>query len=132
MKIKEDYRYQFIGFETIETGKYTKRSIIGGLGLLGTNGDSFLEIPITKVVGTVFDKKLGTVKHTEIEKTDGFIHGYSGDCPKPPLKTIQTIKRKWLEIKKTAKRFSECRHSSCLSRAVAKLDDMKVAVKKKK
>jgi hypothetical protein len=68
MKKKEEYRYQFIDFETVETGKFRKmEDLFSGFTGLGSSSVGLSKVPVTKVVAVVFDKKLGKVKYTEIE-----------------------------------------------------------------
>ena len=62
-RIIKEYRYQFIKFEDIETGKFRN---LGALGL-GCSASS-MKIPITEEVAVVFDKKLGIIKHTKIKR----------------------------------------------------------------
>lgn len=68
-KEKREYRYQFLGYEEVGTGKFVK-SPIYGLGLpLGVNlplSEHLIEMK--KKVAMVFDKVNGVVRQTEIEK----------------------------------------------------------------
>jgi len=72
---KEDYRYQFLRFETVGTKRYVvpKRDKVNPdnledalhTGLASLDGQPY---EITKEVAVVFDKKLGVVKQVNIKE----------------------------------------------------------------
>lgn len=72
MKVKEEYRYQFLRFETIETGKYLvnknrkSNNLSSGLDVLSNLENTVRSI--TKEIAVIFDKKLGEVKQVDIKK----------------------------------------------------------------
>jgi len=72
-KIKEEYRYQFLRFETVGTGKYVvpKRKKIEdtsfGIGSV-LAGLTPAPYEIEEEVAVVFDKNTGKVKQTKIDK----------------------------------------------------------------
>lgn len=68
-KQKEEYRYQFLRFQTVDTGKYlVKKNEFEGVGLGAMLKGYSYRIPVKKEVAIVFDKKLGVVKLTDIKK----------------------------------------------------------------
>jgi hypothetical protein len=71
MKNKE-YRYQFLGFDEIESGKFKNVPKLGlGMPLMGSipnfRQTDTMKVPIMKRIAMVFDKELGIVKQTEIK-----------------------------------------------------------------
>lgn len=65
MKDKKEFRYQFLKWETVGTGKFRKMAnILSGLGYLGGHKSSIADqkIEITKEVAVVFDKRAGKLK----------------------------------------------------------------------
>jgi hypothetical protein len=72
-KGKGEFRYQFLGYDEVGTGKYMSSPIYSlGIALGSTimHGDTVEHnmIEIKKTVAMVFDKQTGEVKQTEIKK----------------------------------------------------------------
>ena len=65
---RKEFRYQFLGYEVIGTGKYEKHPMYSIGQLTGGKTSLFRDIEVMKTVAMVFDKQDGMVRQTEIKK----------------------------------------------------------------
>lgn len=66
MKTKKEYRYQFLKFDWIPSGKY--RDTLVGVGLLGQGLLNKRRVEIDKEVAVIFDKQTGKIKYQDYDK----------------------------------------------------------------
>lgn len=76
MKKSKEYRYQFLGYEEVETGEFKEIPYSFGFGLapLSQNPLEPKEksrgriVKVMETVASIFDKQTGLVKQTKIKK----------------------------------------------------------------